>query len=195
MTHTHTNDRSGVPAYILAGGNSRRFGSDKARATLHGRPLILALSDQLVGLGFKITVVGKRDDQYADLGLDTIGDLKPDQGPVGGLRTALTHRQAGWILLCSCDMLGIDGSWITALFNQQRRVPDADAITARSKVWQPFPGLYHSRLLDCRALKESGSFQSLFARITVAPIESVGLLPIRQVNTLEALQRAHASDA
>jgi len=193
VTRTHTNDRSAIPAYILAGGKSRRFGSDKARATLHDRPLILTLSDRLVALGFAVTVIGTRDDQYADLGLDTIGDIEPDQGPIGGLRTALTHRKAGWILLCSCDMLGIDEQWVVALFNSRRRSPESDVIAAQDDRWQPFPGLYHSRLLGTPSLRRAQSFQRLLERVRTATINTAGLSPMRQVNTPEELHRIEAS--
>jgi molybdopterin-guanine dinucleotide biosynthesis protein A len=189
MTDTHAN-RSAVPAYILAGGNSRRFGSDKARATLHGRPLILALSNQLVELGFKITVVGKQDGQYADLGLDTIGDIEPDGGPIGGLWTALTHQRTGWILLCSCDMLGIDESWILALIDRQQREPDAAAVVAKDDIWQPFPALYHTQLLTRPAARDARSFQSLLSKVPVAAMRPDGLPPVRQANTQDQLREA-----
>jgi len=194
MTHPYSN-RSEISAYVLAGGNSRRFGSDKARATLHGHPLILTLSNQLIGLGFKVTVVGKHDDQYADLGLDTIGDIEPDKGPIGGLRTALTHRRAGWILLCSCDMLGIDERWIAALFGRAHRATDADAIAAGDQRWQPFPGLYHTRLRDDPALREARSFQRLLEQVRTERIDAYTLPAVRQVNTVEELRRIDAPDS
>jgi len=195
VTDTCTNFRSETPAYILAGGHSRRFGSDKARATLRGRPLILTLSDQLIGLGFKVTVVGKHDDQYTDLGLDTIGDIEPDQGPIGGLHTALTHRGEGWLLLCSCDMLDIDEHWIAALFDRAHRSPDADVIAARDERWQPFPALYHARLRAAPALREAGSFQRLLERVRTERIDAGALPAVRQINTAEELRRFDAPDA
>lgn len=187
-----------IPAYILAGGASRRFGSDKARATFHGRPLIMTLSNQLVEQGFTVTVVGKRDDQYADLGLLTIGDIEPDQGPIGGLHTALTHRGEGWLLLCSCDMLEIDDRWVDSLLDELRRSPEADAITARDHRLQPFPGLYHTRLLQSAALREARSFQKLFERVGVCALAGEGLPPVRQINTkgeLDAVDSARKGGA
>lgn len=183
-----------IPAYILAGGNSRRFGSDKARAVFQGQPLIRALSDQFIALGFTVTVVGKHDGQYADLGLDTIGDIEPGKGPIGGLRTALTHRVSGWILLCSCDMLGIDQAWVTALNDRRLHEPEADAIVARGDIWQPFPAHYHTRLLGCQAMRDARSFQSLLNAASVGVLRLDGLPPVRQANTPDELSMGQGSD-
>lgn len=182
-----------VPAYVLAGGASRRFGADKARATLRGEPLLVRLSRQLRAMGRRVIVVARRPDQYADLALDTIADIQPGQGPVGGLRTALAHRAEGWLLLCSCDMLDIDDRWIAALAEAARRSPAADAIVARDVRWQPFPGLYHARLLQRPALQDADSFQRLLERVRTEPLAAEGLPPIRQVNTAEDLRRAEAT--
>jgi len=190
MTDTCTNFRSETTAYILAGGHSRRFGSDKARALYAGRTLIQTLADRLNALGYAVTVVGKHNGQYADLGLDTIGDIEPDQGPIGGLRTALTHRRAGWILLCSCDMLEIHESWIDALIDRRQRDPETAAVVAKDDIWQPFPALYHTRLLASPDARDAHSFQSLLHALPAAALRPNGLPPLRQANTPDKLLEA-----
>src|SRR4051794_14706591 len=76
------------PAYILAGGQSQRFGSDKARAPLDGKPLIVHVAESLKPIASSVTVVAKDFGEYDDLGLVSIGDLQPGLGPMGGLLTA-----------------------------------------------------------------------------------------------------------
>jgi molybdopterin-guanine dinucleotide biosynthesis protein A len=83
----------GVGAYILAGGKSRRFGSDKALAMVEGRPLIARLADRVRPHVARVTVVAERVDKYAHLGLRTIGDVVAGLGPLGGLRTALEDME------------------------------------------------------------------------------------------------------
>ena len=58
-----------VPAYILAGGRSVRFGSDKARALVEGEPLIRRVADGLAQVTGSITAVAQQADAYADLGV------------------------------------------------------------------------------------------------------------------------------
>ncbi len=78
-------------AYVLAGGKSRRFGSDKARAMLAGQPLLLHVARQLEPVCSCVWVVAQRAGQYDDLGLPTLGDLALGLGPLAGLQTALSH--------------------------------------------------------------------------------------------------------
>jgi molybdopterin-guanine dinucleotide biosynthesis protein A len=83
-----------IPVYLLAGGRSSRFGSDKARAELAGVPLILRLAHQVEPVASPLVVVADRRDKYLDLGLTTIADALPGLGPLGGLLTAC--GRSGW---------------------------------------------------------------------------------------------------
>ena len=58
-----------VPVYILAGGRSRRFGRDKARATTGGAALVVRLAELLTPVAQSITVIAGRPGAYDDLGL------------------------------------------------------------------------------------------------------------------------------
>jgi molybdenum cofactor guanylyltransferase len=134
-----------IPAYILAGGQSRRFGSDKARALVNGVPLVGRIAGELSSSGAVVTVVAEAEGKYADLGLPTIGDLRPGLGPMGGLQTALRHMPIpGWLLLVSCDMVGLDGRWIDALLAGQRE--GALAVAFRHDRWEPLLALYHANI-------------------------------------------------
>lgn len=132
-----------VPAYILAGGQSRRFGSDKARAELGGVPLLVRVAQCLGQVASSLTVIADRPDKYADLGLTTLADAQPHQGPLGGLHTALTHaRSAGSpgtrVLVASCDHLELRTSWLHTLLSS----PQGTTAAFHEARWQPFPGIY-----------------------------------------------------
>ncbi len=149
------------PAYILAGGSSSRFGSDKALAIVHGQPQLLALSATLENYGHSVHVVADREDRYQPMGIRCLVDHVPGAGPMAALATALTHRRdnlgAGWILLIGCDQL----LWKQAWFDPLARIAatdsdDEDELEAviyhepelnRARFLQPIPGLYHSRFL------------------------------------------------
>src|SRR4051812_40718043 len=103
------------PAYILAGGKSERFGSDKARAVLEGKPLVVRVAESLMPIASSVTVVAREDDQYGDLELRTVGDLQPGLGPMGGLLTALTLDAGPWVLIAACDLVGIQRAWLESL--------------------------------------------------------------------------------
>lgn len=179
-----------IPAYILAGGRSSRFGSDKARASLAGAPLILHQINALRKSARPTFAVARQPDQYADLGLTTIPDILPDQGPLGGLRTALTHRSRGWIILASCDLIDLNPDWIDALTAARALHPNAPAIAFRDDRWQPFPGLYHTRLLNIEPAWRSGSLQQLLNMSAAHALPAPNHPPIRQANTREDLRSA-----
>lgn len=178
-----------ISAYILAGGRSRRFGGDKARALFQGKPLIMRLHDALRSSGFDVWAVAQREGGYADLGVPTVADVERDRGPVGGLRTALAHRVEGWALVCSCDMLDLPSEWLAALLAGLKTSPDVDAIAARDDRWQPFPGLYHTRLAEQEALHTATSFQELLSACRAKAIDAGTLPPLRHANTRRDLDR------
>lgn len=88
---------------ILAGGASRRFGSDKALALLDNRPLIDHVAAAVAGQVDALVVCGR-----THKGLVALPDRPaPGLGPLGGLGAALAHgRQAGFaaVLSVGCDM-------------------------------------------------------------------------------------------
>ena len=138
-----------VPVYILAGGQSSRFGSDKARAVFEGEALIVRVQRMLEAHTSDITVVADRADKYADLHLRTIADHNPGLGPLAGLQAALNdlpddHR---WLLLCPCDAVVIEPGWIRQLLGARDEKTDAVAFLDRQNRWQPMPALYASSAL------------------------------------------------
>jgi len=134
-----------VPVYILAGGKSSRFGSDKARVEIHGEPLLVHVARSLEPFAADIIVVADRAGKYRDLGFETIADRLPGLGPLGGLQAAFSHcDREGWLLCASCDRIGIRPEWLRALFAGTDN--GAKAVLFRGPVWQPLPGLYHTSL-------------------------------------------------
>lgn len=91
---------------ILAGGQGRRFGGDKAAALLDGKPLIGHVADGLRGQVEALVVVGRNWPGLAML------DDRPRgaHGPLAGLNAALRHAlDAGLdgVLSAGCDTLPI----------------------------------------------------------------------------------------
>jgi molybdopterin-guanine dinucleotide biosynthesis protein A len=99
---------------ILAGGQSRRFGSDKAAALFLGKPLIEHVADALRPQVDAMVVAG-RDWP----GLESVADLpEAGLGPLGGLAGALDHgKRHGYDLLLSsgCDLIGIPADLVAQL--------------------------------------------------------------------------------
>ena len=132
-----------VPVYILAGGKSSRFGRDKARELLDGVPLIVNLARAVYSVAASITVVAGEPEKYADLGLHTIADPVPALGPLGGLLAALEDCSPDeWLLLLSCDFVGVRTEWIHSLLAHRRDGAHA-VVYQDSAGWEPLMALYH----------------------------------------------------
>jgi molybdopterin-guanine dinucleotide biosynthesis protein A len=168
---------TGVPLYVLAGGRSRRFGSEKARALVAGQPLVRAAMRPLEPLASCVTVIGRHPGQYADLGLETIGDAVPDRGPLGGLHRALQHLNASsdpWLLLAPCDVIGLRTCWVRELLDAAS-CPVVQAVAYRGRRWQPLPALYHRTLLDEVEQRVRAGRSSLWRLIQAVPHRALPL--------------------
>lgn len=184
-----------LPVYILAGGKSKRFGSDKARVLFGGVPLICRCADVLEPVTESIKVVAATAGAYQDLGLTTIGDRHPGLGPLGGLDTAvsdrLTHDGEGWLLLAACDLAQPDVGLAQRLIEHIR--PDTDAVVYKGQRWEPLFALYHSSI-QAAVRDQINSGQRAMWRLIersrhVAVSLPDGLTGITQINTPDELER------
>lgn len=91
---------------ILAGGASRRFGSDKALAQIDGKPMLAHVAERLSGQCDGLIVVG-----HDWPGIVRVDDCPlPNLGPLGGLAGALAYGAAqGFdaVLTSGCDLPGL----------------------------------------------------------------------------------------
>jgi molybdopterin-guanine dinucleotide biosynthesis protein A len=92
-----------ITGIILAGGQSKRMGYNKALAKLKGKPLIEYSLNALRGVTGNIVLsVGSEMFQYKNL--PSVTDIIPDCGPVGGIWSALRYSTTVLNLVISCDM-------------------------------------------------------------------------------------------
>ncbi|MDT8758739.1 molybdenum cofactor guanylyltransferase [Sphingomonas psychrotolerans] len=87
---------------ILAGGRARRFGSDKAEATLNGRTLLAHVADALRPHCDALVLCGRTHPDWTSLEDRPRAGL----GPLGGLCAALAYGEAAGftaVLSAPCD--------------------------------------------------------------------------------------------
>ena len=105
--------------YVLAGGASRRFGADKALVEFAGRTLLSRMCELIAATTGSVHVVAPAG-RYSNQALSLIEDRWPDQGPLGGIITALRATQESnsvepWNLMVSCDMPFLTREWLEYL--------------------------------------------------------------------------------
>jgi molybdopterin-guanine dinucleotide biosynthesis protein A len=168
---------------VLAGGGSRRFGSDKALAELDGQTLIGRAIDGLSACVETVAVCGREIE-----GLLSLPDRpRSDIGPLGGLNAALHHAAShgfAGVLCTGCDMPVFPRELAAALIGEGAAIVEG----------QHLLGYWPSSLaLVLDAHLEAGSDRSLKAWFAVAqPRHVVPDMALPNINTpadLEAFAR------
>ena len=93
---------------ILAGGASRRMGSDKAFVEVDGRPMIVRVADVLWEAGcHPVVCQGGTKEITKQLGLEVVADPQPGSGPLSAIHAALAHHRSP-ILVAACDLVDLE---------------------------------------------------------------------------------------
>lgn len=145
---------------ILAGGKSRRFGSNKALAPWQGATLVETAAKSLLRAMPKVIVVAKETgplDFMKTGGIDIIKDDFREDHPMGGLYTGLTHMNTPHAFVCACDMPLLQPKLIESLW--EARSDYAAVIPVWNDARQPLCGIYSK---DCagmlrQAIKEGAT--------------------------------------
>lgn len=103
-----------IGGWILAGGQSRRMGQDKARLIVHGETLLVRTHRILSEVSAGVSVIAPNG-MYADLGLSNDPDRRVNRGPLAGIETALLLSPFDWNLIVACDMPYLESSWLRKL--------------------------------------------------------------------------------
>src|SRR5262245_22531689 len=90
-----------IEAFILAGGASSRMGTDKARLLLDGKTFIERIAQTLSDFAARVVIVGQHSE---DLDLESVIDIHPKWGALGGIETALTNCKTEWAFVIACDL-------------------------------------------------------------------------------------------
>jgi molybdopterin-guanine dinucleotide biosynthesis protein A len=92
---------------ILAGGQNRRMGQDKALLPYGGMTFLEHTVSMLLTMCSDIIVVADVPDKYELPCGQVVADIFPSSGPVGGILTGLTKAGDGWHYVVACDMPAI----------------------------------------------------------------------------------------
>jgi molybdopterin-guanine dinucleotide biosynthesis protein A len=94
-----------ISAALLAGGESRRIGRDKATILFRGKPLWQIQLDLLRTLNPKeIFVSARTDPVWRPADVDFVSDIPPSRGPLSGLAASLDRMCGTHLLALAVDM-------------------------------------------------------------------------------------------
>ncbi len=138
---------SRVTGIILAGGESKRMGTDKAFVRLNGKPLISYALNTLKTVSSEILLsVGSAPLQYENLRV--VKDIYPNCGPVSGIFSALSQSKTKLNLVLSCDMPFVSAELLKFLLDEVAGNP-ADVVLPvdENGQWQTLCAVYSKDIL------------------------------------------------
>ncbi len=93
-----------ISAAVLAGGESRRMGRDKALLRFHGKPLLQVVLGRVSTVFAHPFVVSNSPERYPFLTCPVVPDRMPGKGPLAGIDAALRYAATPFVFACGCDM-------------------------------------------------------------------------------------------
>lgn len=134
--------RSHLAAFVLAGGNSSRMGTDKAFLEYRGRTL-LSHSLALAGsVSSEVRIVGSRE-KFGRYSL-VVEDIFPGQGPLGGIHAALRASHADLNLMIAVDMPLLSQPFLQYLIDRASNSTATVTVPRANGRWHPLCAVYRS---------------------------------------------------
>jgi len=91
-------------AIIMAGGASRRMGTDKSMLTIEDKPIIERTCEQLGNCFEQILISANEVEKYTFLGFQIVPDKVPEQGPLMGIASTLEASVNELNFVIACDI-------------------------------------------------------------------------------------------
>ncbi|HMQ53293.1 MAG TPA: molybdenum cofactor guanylyltransferase [Anaerolineae bacterium] len=93
-----------ISVAVLAGGQSKRMGQDKAFLKVGGQPVIERVLERVTPLTDDLFISTNSPEKYARFGLRLVSDVYPDKAALGGIYSAIHAAQYDHVLIVACDM-------------------------------------------------------------------------------------------
>jgi molybdenum cofactor guanylyltransferase len=165
----NTKISEGILGAVLAGGRSRRFGSDKALATAGNSSLLDLAAASLEDIADAVVVCGRVAEGWTSLP----DRPRPDMGPLGGLNAALHYAAAhGYraVISTACDIPALPQDMLRALPGEGAAVLSGQHLVG---YW---PSALAEALDSHLAASEDRSLLAWIARIGARVVDTAGIV-------------------
>jgi len=164
---------------LLAGGESSRFGSNKALARFRGRRLIEYPALVLTSIFTDCLLITNTPETYTFLDMPMTGDLFPGAGPLAGIHAALKLLHNPAVFVAACDMPFLDKDLIKYLCSL---ADDHDAVLPRTaRGLEPLHAVYRRSALgkiEKQLRKGEGKIQTLLSNLKIRAVPEQELLTV-----------------
>ena len=136
-----------ITAAILAGGQSRRMGTDKAALEIGGMSLLERTARAALGCELSVLIAGRA--RPAEWPLDAVlfaEDALPGLGPLGGLATALRQAETS-VLALACDLPLLTADALRWLLTCREQAGPHGLVSVNGSQREPLFSIYHLSVL------------------------------------------------
>ena len=123
-----------VSVAVLAGGQSKRMGQDKAFLEVGGQRVIDRVLAQVKPLTDDLFIGTNSPEKYKEFGLRLVPDIYPDKAALGGIYSAIAAARYARVLIVACDMPFLNVGLLQHLIEL---APTADVIAPLIEPPQP----------------------------------------------------------
>ena len=187
---------------ILAGGENRRMGADKAFLDIDGRPLIEHILAIFTGMFKKTIIVTNTPERYRNYGVEVTSDALDIRGPLTGIYSGLLKSTDEYNFVAACDMPFLNTRLIS--YMEEIAAGQDAVVPAFNGFMEPLHAIYRRGLLstmEAQIRKQDRRIRGLFDHIQVRYVteaEIVRFDPLkrsfRNLNTPEEYKEAVCSD-
>lgn len=171
---------TGITGVILAGGESRRMGSDKALLPLAGARFIDHAYRTLADLFEEVLIVTNSPALYQDLPCRKVPDIYYAQGSLAGIHSGLCHAREERIFVVACDMPFVSGDFVRHLCSLATK--GEVVIPCGDNGHEPLHALYHK---DCLVPMETALDSGQKRIVSFFPAVRVHAVPQKEWAALD----------
>lgn len=141
-----------INAILLAGGESSRYGENKALLSFKNKPLIEYVYNKLNRYFDNVIIIGPPETYSFIEGAEIKEDIIKNKGPLGGLYTGLYYSSTEYNFLVGCDMPFLDKDYFSFLEKKLERELITDKyeilVSQYNGYLEPLAAVYSRKLLD-----------------------------------------------
>jgi molybdopterin-guanine dinucleotide biosynthesis protein A len=171
---------AGVTGVILAGGQSRRMGSNKALLPYRGGRFIESIYQTMTALFTEVLLVTNTPEQHQFLPCPKVADIYQGMGALAGLHAGLYHSRSDQIFAVACDMPYLNTDAIRALL--ARRHQAAVIIPVSDRGPEPLHAVYSKA---CLAPMEQSLTSGKARIVSFFPLVNVHTITREHVATID----------
>ncbi|MFP4198434.1 MAG: molybdenum cofactor guanylyltransferase [Halanaerobium sp.] len=139
---------SKINAVLLAGGESSRFGTNKALLSFAGMSLIEYIYSNLQQNFKRVIVVGSKAEYSFLKAAEIREDIFQNRGPLAGIYTGLYFSDSSHNFICGCDMPFLNKKYFNFLKREAALNPKAEIIVPSFNGYlEPLAAIYQRSLL------------------------------------------------